>query len=216
MPVKGQRMYGRGRGCKAGFINIRLKKAFVADYLNQMEEAEDLGIQKAEDPEMIVVDYGGPNVAKPLHVGHLRSAIIGESVKRIARKMGHEVLGDIHLGDWGYQMGLIITELKERKPELPYFDESFEGEYPKEAPFTISELEEIYPTASGKAKEDDAYRENALHATYLLQNGHRGYRAIWNHIINVSVSDLKRNYANLNVSLISGRESLMHRHIFLT
>ena len=185
---------------KPGFINIRLKKAFVADYLNQMEEAEDLGIQKAENPEMIVVDYGGPNVAKPLHVGHLRSAIIGESVKRIARKMGHEVLGDIHLGDWGYQMGLIITELKERKPELSYFDESFEGEYPKEAPFTISELEEIYPTASGKAKEDDAYRENALHATYLLQNGHRGYRAIWNHIINVSVSDLKRNYANLNVS----------------
>ena len=185
---------------KPGFINIRLKKAFVADYLNQMEEAEDLGIQKAENPEMIVVDYGGPNVAKPLHVGHLRSAIIGESVKRIARKMGHEVLGDIHLGDWGYQMGLIITELKERKPELPYFDESFEGEYPKEAPFTISELEEIYPTASGKAKEDDAYRENALHATYLLQNGHRGYRVIWNHIINVSVSDLKRNYANLNVS----------------
>ena len=114
--------------------------------------------------------------------------------------MGHEVLGDIPLGDWGYQMALIITELKERKPELPYFDESFEGEYPKEAPFTISELEEIYPTASGKAKEDDAYRENALHATYLLQNGHRGYRAIWNHIINVSVSDLKRNYANLNVS----------------
>ena len=184
---------------KPGFINIRLKKAFVADYLNQMEEAEDLGIQKAENPEMIVVDYGGPNVAKPLHVGHLRSAIIGESVKRIARKMGHEVLGDIHLGDWGYQMGLIITELKERKPELPYFDESFEGEYPKEAPFTISELEEIYPTASGKAKEDDAYRENALHATYLLQNGHRGYRAIWNHIMKVSVEDLKKNYSKLHV-----------------
>ena len=185
---------------KPGFINIRLKKSFVADYLNQMEDTEDLGIEKAETPEMIVMDYGGPNVAKPLHVGHLRSAIIGESVKRIARKMGHKVLGDIHLGDWGYQMGLIITELKERKPELPYFDESFEGEYPEEAPFTISELEEIYPTASGKAKEDEAYRENALHATYLLQNGHRGYRAIWNHIIHVSVSDLKKNYENLNVS----------------
>ena len=198
--LKDSQVFSMAEVVKPGFINIRLKKAFVADYLNQMEEAEDLGIQKAENPEMIVVDYGGPNVAKPLHVGHLRSAIIGESVKRIARKMGHEVLGDIHLGDWGYQMGLIITELKERKPELPYFDESFEGEYPKEAPFTISELEEIYPTASGKAKEDDAYRENALHATYLLQNGHRGYRAIWNHIINVSVSDLKRNYANLNVS----------------
>ena len=185
---------------KPGFINIRLKKSFVADYLNQMEETDNLGIEKTEHPEMIVMDYGGPNVAKPLHVGHLRSAIIGESVKRISRKMGHEVLGDIHLGDWGYQMGLIITELKERKPELPYFDEAFEGEYPKEAPFTISELEEIYPTASGKAKEDETYRENALHATYLLQNGHKGYRAIWNHIIRVSVSDLKKNYANLNVS----------------
>ena len=116
---------------KPGFINIRLKKSFVADYLNQMEETDNLGIEKTEHPEMIVLDYGGPNVAKPLHVGHLRSAIIGESVKRISRKMGHEVLGDIHLGDWGYQMGLIITELKERKPELPYFDEAFEGEYPK-------------------------------------------------------------------------------------
>ena len=139
-------------------------------------------------------------MAKPLHVGHLRSAIIGESIKRIIRFKGNDVTGDIHLGDWGYQMGLIITELKKRKPELPYFDESFEGEYPEEAPFTISELEEIYPTASAYAKEHDDYREEALHATYLLQNGYKGYRAIWNHIINVSVSDLKRNYANLNVS----------------
>ena len=138
-------------------------------------------------------------MAKPLHVGHLRSAIIGESIKRIARKMGHEVLGDIHLGDWGYQMGLIITELRERKPQLPYFDDNFQGEYPSEAPFTISELEEIYPTASQKAKEDETYREEALNATYLLQNGHRGYTAVWNHIMNISVADLKRNYANLNV-----------------
>ncbi|MGN1377096.1 MAG: arginine--tRNA ligase, partial [Dorea sp.] len=176
---------------KPGFINMKLKEEYVADYLNQMEESLDLGLEKTENPEMIVVDYGGPNVAKPLHVGHLRSAIIGESVKRISRKMGHKVLGDIHLGDWGYQMGLIITELKERKPELPYFDDAFEGEYPQEAPFTIGELEEIYPTASGRAKEDDAYRENALHATYLLQNGHRGYTAIWNHIMHVSVTDLK-------------------------
>ncbi len=184
---------------KPGFINMKLKEEYVADYLNQMEESSDLGLEKTENPEMIVVDYGGPNVAKPLHVGHLRSAIIGESVKRISRKMGHKVLGDIHLGDWGYQMGLIITELKERKPDLPYFDDAFEGEYPQEAPFTIGELEEIYPTASGRAKEDEAYRENALHATYLLQNGHRGYTAIWNHIMHVSVTDLKKNYANLNV-----------------
>ena len=195
-----------GSGCfcdvqavNPGFINLKLDEKFVADYLDEMEADENLGLNKTENPEMIVIDYGGPNVAKPLHVGHLRSAIIGESVKRIARKMGHKVLGDIHLGDWGYQMGLIITELKERKPELPYFDENFEGEYPAEAPFTISELEEIYPTASGKAKEDEAYRERALHATYLLQNGHKGYTAIWNHIMHVSVSDLKKNYANLNV-----------------
>lgn len=195
-----------GNGCfcdvqavNPGFINLKLDERFVADYLDEMETDEDLGLNKTDNPKMIVIDYGGPNVAKPLHVGHLRSAIIGESVKRIARKMGHNVLGDIHLGDWGYQMGLIITELKERKPELPYFDENFKGEYPAEAPFTISELEEIYPTASGKAKEDEEYRERALHATYLLQNGHKGYTAIWNHIMHVSVNDLKKNYANLNV-----------------
>ena len=195
-----------GSGCfcdvqavNPGFINLKLDERFVADYLDEMETDEDLGLNKTDNPKMIVIDYGGPNVAKPLHVGHLRSAIIGESVKRIARKMGHNVLGDIHLGDWGYQMGLIITELKERKPGLPYFDENFKGEYPAEAPFTISELEEIYPTASGKAKEDEEYRERALHATYLLQNGHKGYTAIWNHIMHVSVNDLKKNYANLNV-----------------
>ena len=195
-----------GSGCfcdvqavNPGFINLKLDERFVADYLDEMETDEDLGLNKTDNPKMVVIDYGGPNVAKPLHVGHLRSAIIGESVKRIARKMGHNVLGDIHLGDWGYQMGLIITELKERKPELPYFDENFKGEYPAEAPFTISELEEIYPTASGKAKEDEEYRERALHATYLLQNGHKGYTAIWNHIMHVSVNDLKKNYANLNV-----------------
>ena len=184
---------------KPGFINIKLNEDAVAAYLNDMKKDENLGLEQAKEPKTIVIDYGGPNVAKPLHVGHLRSAVIGESVKRIARKAGHKVLGDIHLGDWGYQMGLIITELRKRQPELPYFDDAFEGEYPEEAPFTIGELEEIYPTASGKAKEDDAYREEALHATYLLQNGHRGYTAIWNHIMHISVADLKKNYANLNV-----------------
>ena len=184
---------------KPGFINIKLNEDAVAAYLNDMKKDENLGLEQAKEPKTIVIDYGGPNVAKPLHVGHLRSAVIGESVKRIARKAGHKVLGDIHLGDWGYQMGLIITELRKRQPDLPYFDDAFEGEYPEEAPFTIGELEEIYPTASSKAKEDDAYREEALHATYLLQNGHRGYTAIWNHIMHISVADLKKNYANLNV-----------------
>ncbi|MDO5590732.1 MAG: arginine--tRNA ligase [Lachnospiraceae bacterium] len=184
---------------KPGFINIKLNEEAVSSYLEEMNKDENLGLEQAKEPRTIVIDYGGPNVAKPLHVGHLRSAVIGESVKRIARKAGHKVLGDIHLGDWGYQMGLIITELRVRQPELPYFDEAFEGDYPEKAPFTIGELEEIYPTASGKAKEDDAYREEALHATYLLQNGHRGYTAIWKHIMNISVADLKKNYANLNV-----------------
>lgn len=182
-----------------GFINLKINDKYLATYLNDMAGEEALGLEKTEKPEMIVIDYGGPNVAKPLHVGHLRSAIIGESVKRICRAMGHKVLGDIHMGDWGYQMGLIITELKKRQPDLPYFDESFQGEYPSEAPFTIGELEEIYPTASAYAKEHEDYREEALHATYLLQNGHRGYTAIWKHIMQVSVADLKKNYANLNV-----------------
>lgn len=182
-----------------GFINLKIDDRYLASYLNDMAGEETLGLEKTENPEMIVIDYGGPNVAKPLHVGHLRSAIIGESVKRICRAMGHKVLGDIHMGDWGYQMGLIITELKKRQPDLPYFDESFEGEYPSEAPFTIGELEEIYPTASAYAKEHEEYREEALHATYLLQNGHKGYTAIWKHIMQVSVADLKKNYANLNV-----------------
>ncbi len=182
-----------------GFINLKLKSSFVTAFLNEMAGDDTLGVEKEVNPKTILIDYGGPNVAKPLHVGHLRSAIIGESVKRIMRFKGNDVTGDIHLGDWGYQMGLIITELEKRQPDLPYFDESFEGEYPKEAPFTIGELEEIYPTASGYAKEHEEYREKALQATYLLQNGHKGYRAIWKHIMNVSVTDLKKNYKNLNV-----------------
>lgn len=182
-----------------GFINIILDGTFVSSYLSEMSEQEKLGVEEPKSPKTIIVDYGGANVAKPLHVGHLRSAVIGESVKRIGKYVGHKMIGDVHLGDWGYQMGLVITELKKRKPELPYFDEQFKGEYPEESPFTISELEEIYPTASAYAKEHEDYKEEALQATFLLQNGHRGYTAIWNHIMNVSVADLKKNYGALNV-----------------
>ena len=182
-----------------GFINMKVKPEFAADFLQKMATDEMLGVEKEESPKTIMIDYGGPNVAKPLHVGHLRSAIIGESVKRIMKYKGNQTIGDIHLGDWGYQMGLIITELEKRQPDLPYFDDNFEGEYPEEAPFTIGELEEIYPTASGYAKEHEDYREKALQATFLLQNGKPGYRALWKHIMNVSVADLKKNYQNLNV-----------------
>lgn len=182
-----------------GFLNLKVRGDFVAGYLGQMQEEPKFGLDMPAEPKRIMVDYGGPNVAKPLHVGHLRSAIIGESIKRIARYAGHNVIGDIHLGDWGLQMGLIITELQERQPELVYFDETYTGEYPTDAPFTISELEEIYPTASGKSKEDAAYKERAMDATFKLQNGVRGYRALWKHIIEVSVADMKQIYEKLNV-----------------
>lgn len=182
-----------------GFINITLDAEFVASYLKDMSKEEKLGMEAPKQVKTMIVDYGGANVAKPLHVGHLRSAVIGECVKRIGKFAGHKVIGDVHLGDWGYQMGLIITELRKRQPNLPYFDEAFTGEYPTEAPFTIGELEEIYPTASAYAKEHEDYKEEALQATYLLQNGHRGYTAIWNHIMAVSVADLKKNYGALNV-----------------
>ena len=183
-----------------GFLNLKIKESFLADYCKEMKNTPKLGAEKPGKGTKIVIDYGGPNVAKPLHVGHLRSAIIGESIKRICRFAGAEVIGDIHLGDWGLQMGLIIHELSLRKPELPYFDENFSGEYPKEAPFTIAELEEIYPTASGKSKEDVSYKEKAMDATVKLQNGVRGYRALWNHIMHVSVEDLKKNYDRLHVA----------------
>ena len=194
-------MFAMAESVKPGFLNLKIDEAYLADYVAKMQEDDGrFGCEKTEAPKTIMIDYGGPNVAKPLHVGHLRSAIIGESVKRIGKFMGHNVIGDVHLGDWGLQMGLIITELKLRRPELVYFDDAYTGEYPEEAPFTISELEEIYPTASKKSKEDEAYKEAAMQATFELQHGKRGYQALLKHILNVSVTDLKRNYANLNVS----------------
>ena len=194
-------IFAMAESVKPGFLNLKIDEAYLAVYVAKMQEDEGrFGCEKTEAPKTIMIDYGGPNVAKPLHVGHLRSAIIGESVKRIGKFMGHNVIGDVHLGDWGLQMGLIITELKQRRPELVYFDDTYTGEYPEEAPFTISELEEIYTTASKKSKEDEAYKEAAMQATFELQHGKRGYQALLKHILNVSVTDLKRNYANLNVS----------------
>ena len=183
-----------------GFLNLKLSAGYLAGYLNGMRTDARFGVPEAEDRKKIIIDYGGANVAKPLHVGHLRSAVIGESVKRILRFLGHDTIGDVHLGDWGLQMGLIITQLKEEQPDLPYFDESYEGEYPAEAPFTISELEQIYPKASKRSKEDEAFRSEALKATEQLQHGNRGCRAIWQHILNVSIADLKKNYDSLDVS----------------
>ncbi|MBP3701437.1 MAG: arginine--tRNA ligase [Lachnospiraceae bacterium] len=182
-----------------GFINLKLHPDFLAGMLTEMNEDAKLGCLCEAEPKTMVIDYGGPNVAKPLHIGHLRSAIIGESIKRICRYMGNQVIGDVHLGDWGLQMGLIMQELKERQPELPYFDPVFEGEYPAEAPFTIGELEEIYPAASAKSKVDEEFSRKAHDTTFLFQQGDRGLVALWKHIIRVSVNDLKENYRKLNV-----------------
>lgn len=185
---------------KPGFINMVMSGEFIGDYVREMARSDKFGCECGEKGDVVFLDYGGANVAKPLHIGHLRSAIIGESVKRICAFAGYKTVADVHLGDWGLQMGLIIMELKNRKPELLYFDEAYEGEYPNEAPFTLAELDEIYPSASAKSKEDEEFKKAAQQATVLLQNGHRGYTALWRHIMEVSIPDLKRNYDNLNVS----------------
>lgn len=185
---------------KPGFINITVSHEFLADYVNQMARSEHFGCEPPEKPETIVIDYGGANVAKPLHVGHLRPAVIGESIRCTAKYMGHKVIGDAHLGDWGLPIGLILTELRERQPELVYFDKDYQGEYPEEPPFTIADLEEIYPCASKKSKENEAFKAEAQQAIMELQEGRKGYRALWEHILNVSLADLKRVYGKLNVN----------------
>jgi len=191
--------FSRVEAALPGFINLTVTEACLADYLTAMAGAEKFGLSGEAAPRTIVVDYGGPNVAKPLHIGHLRSAIIGESIKRLYRYFGNKVIGDIHMGDWGLQMGLIIAEVRSRMPQLPYFDPDFTGEYPAEAPFTIAQLEEIYPAASARSKVDEAFAHEAHEATRLLQEGERGHRALWEHIMAVSVADLKKNYAALDV-----------------
>ena len=193
-------VFASAEAVKPGFINLRVQPAYLAAHLEQMRQSERLGVTGERKPRGVVLDYGGPNVAKPLHIGHLRSAIIGESIKRIYRYFGDNVVGDIHLGDWGLQIGLIIAELERRKPDLPYFDESFTGPYPEEAPFTISELEEIYPTASARSKENEAFAARAHEITFAVQQRRPGYYALWRHIMQVSVADLRKNYDNLNVS----------------
>ena len=197
--LQGNTAFAAVEACKPGFINLTLSGEYLCQYLCQMQQSEHFGLEPEAQPRKVVIDYGGPNVAKPLHVGHLRSAIIGESIKRIYRYFGNTVVGDIHMGDWGLQMGLIIALLQERQPDLPYFQDDFTGDYPETAPFTISELEEIYPTASARSKTDEEFAKKAHDATRMLQQGHRGCRALWAHIMRVSVEDLKKNYGNLNV-----------------
>lgn len=183
-----------------GFLNIKVTPECLAERAQSIRVDEKAGAQAAEELQTIVIDFGGPNVAKPMHVGHLRSAVIGDTLKRLCRFLGHKVIGDAHLGDWGLQMGQLIIALSDEQPELPYFDASNEGPFPQESPVTIDDLARLYPLASGKSKSDEAYRERCQRATAELQAGHAGYRALLDHFIKVSVEALKVDYDRLNVS----------------
>ena len=182
-----------------GFINITFSDKELIEHINDLNE--DINLNYGNDnPKTIFMDYGGANVAKALHVGHLRSANIGEALKRLVVALGNKAIADTHLGDWGRPIGLVMTEIKHRQPDLPYFDPNFEGEYPKESPVTNDDLMEIYPYASEKAKNDEEYMEEARDITSKFQLGDKGLMALWNHIMDVSKADIKRVYDRLNVT----------------
>jgi arginyl-tRNA synthetase len=184
---------------KPGFLNLTLNDDYMLKVASDIENDEFCGIPQAESPQTIVIDYGGPNVAKPLHIGHLRSAIIGESLKRLARACGNTVYGDVHLGDWGLQIGLVIAELGERYPDEKVFSESFDPDTDKVFPLSAELLCEVYPFASKKSKENEEFKAKAHTATFELQNGRPGYIALWKEILRVSIADLKSNYSKLDV-----------------
>lgn len=184
---------------KPGFLNLTLNDEYMLRIVKEIENDEFCGIPQAEKPQTIVIDYGGPNVAKPLHIGHLRSAIIGESLKRLARACGNTVYGDVHLGDWGLQIGLVIAELNERYPDWKCFEEGFDPEKDSVPELSADLLCEVYPFASKKSKENDDFKAKAHTATFELQNGRPGYIALWKEILRVSIADLKSNYSKLDV-----------------
>jgi arginyl-tRNA synthetase len=183
-----------------GFINLSLSDGAISERMGALSSDPRLGGWQASPPETIVLDYGGPNVAKPLHVGHLRSAIIGECLKRLLRFAGHSITGDIHLGDWGLPMGQLLMAVKRERPELPYFDPAYAGPYPEMSPVSLEDLERLYPEASAACKADEARAAEARQATAELQAGRLGYRALWRHFVSVSRAAIEREYADLGVT----------------
>jgi arginyl-tRNA synthetase len=181
-----------------GFINLSLADQALAEHVNKIAADERLAVTRKQ-PEMVVLDYGGANIAKAMHVGHLRAAIIGDSLRRVFKFAGDHTVGDVHMGDWGLQMGMLISELEIRRPDLPYFDPNYKGPYPNDSPVTVTELEELYPTANAACKADPARMERARQATAELQQGRPGYRALWQHFFDISVDVLKRDYGALGV-----------------
>ena len=183
-----------------GFINITLTDKYLGELLTKIYEDKDLNIDK-RPRKKIVLDYGGANVAKALHVGHLRSANIGEALKRLATLLGYEVIGDAHLGDYGRPLGLVVLEIKKRYPSLAYFDEKYTGDYSEiKIPITNNDLEEIYPYASNKSKENEEYLEEAREITFKIQNHERGYYDLWKKVVEISKKDIKKVYDILNVN----------------
>lgn len=193
-------LFSKVEFAEPGFLNLTVADGYLASNLAEIASDKSMGCSGlALPPHVVVLDFGGANVAKPLHVGHLRSAILGEALKRIGRCIGHQVIGDIHLGDWGLQMGMLILELQSRKADLPYFDPAFAGEYPSVSPVTVEDLDEMYPSASARAKSDEEFAAKARSATLELQSGRRGYRALWRHFLDVSKADLHADYDRLDV-----------------
>ena len=191
-------VFAKAEVVKPGFLNLTLKDEELLKLANAIATDPHLGLPQAETPETILVDYGGPNVAKPLHIGHLRAAIIGEALKRLMRVMGHKVIGDVHMGDWGLQIGLVIAELSERYPEWRCFAEDYQEGEPVPA-LDAASLSEIYPFASQRSKTGAEFSEKAHRFTFDLQNHKPGFIALWKEILRVSVGDLKANYEKLNV-----------------
>ena len=183
-----------------GFVNLRVSDAALSARAEAVRAGDMAGAERAADAGVTVIDFGGANVAKPMHVGHLRSAVIGDTLQRLLRFLGDTVISDVHLGDWGLQMGHLVTELQDEQPQLVYFDAGFTGPYPAEPPVTIEDLGRLYPQASGKAKADPARNERSQRAVAELQAGRPGYRALLRHFIDVSVAALKLDYGFLNVS----------------
>lgn len=197
--LQNEGIFSKAEVVKPGFLNLTLSDDYMLSLVKEIAADEHLGVPQAEKPQTIVIDYGGPNVAKPLHIGHLRSAIIGESLKRLARACGNTVYGDVHLGDWGLQIGLVIAELNERYPDWKCFDESFDANTDKVEPLSAELLCEVYPFASKKSKTDEVFKDKAHTATFELQSGRAGYIALWKEILRVSIADLKDNYSKLDV-----------------
>src|SRR5262245_51577862 len=181
-----------------GFVNISLTDSFLAAHLNRLIEDERLGVAR-KPAETVILDYGGPNVAKPMHVGHLRASIIGDALRRLFLFAGDRTLGDVHLGDWGLPMGMIIGEVARRQPNLPYFDPAQSGPYPRESPVTLEDLEEIYPVAAAACREDPARLQEARAITAELQAGQPGYRALWRHFVDISIDAMRRDFGALGV-----------------